>query len=263
MDLTLLEKLRQRQPIVLNLANFVTVQDVANGLKALGASPIMSAEVQEAEALVEIAGAVCLNLGTINSLQVEQMQVVGRLANERHKPIVFDPVAVGAVPYRKRVALALLEQIQVTVIRGNAGEIAALADFDWQSQGIDAGTGTGNLVEIAKACALKYNCLVLLSGATDIITDGHRMTMLTNGTPLLQLHVGSGDLLSSVVAALLAISPSDYFEATQVAGLVLGATGELVAKQLTSDRPGSFGTALIDKLHLVTIAEIEHLTKKE
>lgn len=125
MELQLLNTLRDHNPIVFNIANFVTVQDVANGLNALGASPIMSAEVQEAETMVQIAGAVCINLGTLTTTQIDQMRVVGKLANQYHKPVVLDPVAVGAVPYRKKVALELLADFQVDVIRGNAGEIAA------------------------------------------------------------------------------------------------------------------------------------------
>ncbi len=120
MELQLLNTLRDHNPIVFNIANFVTVQDVANGLNALGASPIMSAEVQEAETMVQIAGAVCINLGTLTTTQIDQMRVVGKLANQYHKPVVLDPVAVGAVPYRKEVALALLSDFQVDVIRGNA-----------------------------------------------------------------------------------------------------------------------------------------------
>ncbi|RRK10933.1 hydroxyethylthiazole kinase [Lactiplantibacillus garii] len=256
MELRLLTALRAQNPIVFNIANFVTVQDVANGLNALGASPIMSAEVQEAETMVQIAGAVCINLGTLTELQIEQMRVVGRLANQYHKPVVLDPVAVGAVPYRKRIAQELLTTFDVAVIRGNAGEIAALADMDWQAKGIDAGTGTGDLISIAKACANRYHCCVILSGPTDVITDGTRVVQVHNGTPLFQLHVGSGDLLSSIVAAFTAIS-SDTFEVAQTACLVLAASGELVASQLTADRPATFTVELVDKLSLVTVPEIE------
>lgn len=259
MELKLLTTLREQNPIVLNLANFVTVQDVANALNALGASPIMSAEVREAETMVQIAGAVCINLGTLTTLQIEQMRVVGQLAVANHKPIVFDPVAVGAVPYRKDVALSLLADFHVNVIRGNAGEIAALADLDWQSKGIDAGNGTGDLVQIARTCAQKFSCCVILSGPTDVITDGQRTVQVHNGTPLFQLHVGSGDILSSLVAAFTAVSPADSFEAAQVACLVLAGTGELVASQLTADRPATFAADLIDKLNLVTVKELAEI----
>jgi len=261
MNLDLLRTLRSENPIVFNIANFVTVQDVANGLNALGASPIMSAEIQEAPDMVNISQAVCLNLGTLTVSQVAQMKAVGQLANAQAKPIVFDPVAVGASPYRQKVAETLLTSFQVAVIRGNAGEIATLAGMAWQPKGIDAGSGTGDLAQIARACALKFHCVVVLSGPTDVITDGQRVTQVHNGTPLFQLHVGSGDLLSSLVAAFTAVSERDYFEAAQVACLVLAATGQLVVKQMTADRPGTFAVELLDKLHLITVAEIEKIAE--
>ena len=259
MTLDLLTTLRQQNPIVLTLANFVTVQDVANGLNALGASPIMSAEVDEAEAMVTIAGAVCLNLGTLTKLQLAQMRAVGDAANQQHKPVIFDPVAVGAVPYRLAAAQTLLQTVHADIIRGNAGEIAALAAWDWQAKGIDAGTGSGDLVAMAQACAQKYHCVVVLSGATDIVTDGQQVIRVHNGTELFQLHVGSGDLLSSLVAAFAAVQPQDLMAAAATAATVLAGTGELVADQLTASRPGTFAMLLIDKLHLVTTAELSKI----
>lgn len=44
MKIDLLDTLRKKNPIAFNISNFVTVQDVANGINALGASPIMSEE---------------------------------------------------------------------------------------------------------------------------------------------------------------------------------------------------------------------------
>lgn len=262
MELQLLNTLRDHNPIVFNIANFVTVQDVANGLNALGASPIMSAEVQEAETMVQIAGAVCINLGTLTTTQIDQMRVVGKLANQYHKPVVLDPVAVGAVPYRKEVALALLSDFQVDVIRGNAGEIAALAGIDWQAKGIDAGEGNQDLDLIAQSCAQKQHCVVILSGPTDVISDGQRVVHVLNGTPLFQLHVGSGDMLSSIVGAFAAVT-ADYFEAAQTACAVFATAGQIVAEQLAEERPGTFAVQLMDELHLVTRAEIEQKLKVE
>jgi len=168
---------------------------------------------------------------------------------------------VGAVPYRKRVALDLLQAFQVDVLRGNAGEIAALADMEWQAKGIDAGSGQGDVVEIAKACAQKFDCCVVLSGPTDVITDGQQVVKIANGSPLFQLHVGSGDLLSSIVAAFTAVSTSNYYQAAQVACLVLAAAGELVDSQLTAPRPATFAVDLIDRLSLITIDEIQTVAK--
>lgn len=255
MKVDLLDTLRHQNPIVFNISNFVTVQDVANGLNALGASPIMSEEVAEAEEMVGLSSAVCLNLGAFTQRQVEQIRKVGEVANQQHKPLVIDPVAVGAVAYRKMIANNLLTHFHPDVIRGNAGEIAALADVDWQAKGIDAGEGTGDLVAIAQACAQKLKCVVILSGPTDVITDGTRVVKVMNGTPLFQVHVGSGDMLSSIVAAFCAVE-SDYFEAAQTACLVFAAIGERVAQATPNLGAGSFSVQLMDGLQLTTTAQI-------
>ncbi|HIZ95538.1 MAG TPA: hydroxyethylthiazole kinase, partial [Candidatus Ligilactobacillus excrementavium] len=157
MQLSLLNQLRQENPVVLNISNFVTVQDVANGLNALGASPIMSEEINETKEMVQISDAVALNLGAFSEEQVKHIRKMGQEANRAFKPVVLDPVAVGAIDYRLQVAQELLDEIDVAVIRGNAGEIAALAGADWTSKGIDAGQGQGDLVEIAQQAAQKFH----------------------------------------------------------------------------------------------------------
>lgn len=258
MKLSLLNDLRQQNPIVFNISNFVTVQDVANGINAIGASPIMSEEVAEADEMVQLAQAVCLNLGAFTEPQIKHIKVTGQLANKYHKPLVIDPVAVGAVAYRAKVAEDLLTAFQPDVIRGNAGEIAALAGVDWQAKGIDAGSGSGNLVSIAQACAIKRRCTVILSGPTDVITDGKRTVQVLNGTPLFQTHVGSGDMLSSIVAAFCAVDP-DYFEAAQTACLVFAGIGQRVAQSDPQMGSGTFIIKLMDALQQTTVAQLEEL----
>ncbi|MTV82720.1 hydroxyethylthiazole kinase [Secundilactobacillus folii] len=261
MKIDLLNKIRETNPVVLNISNFVTVQDVANGINAIGASPIMSEEISETDEMVGISSAVALNLGAFTKPQVDHILAMGKAANTHHKPLVLDPVAVGAIDYRKQVANELMNQFQVDVIRGNAGEIAALANVAWDAKGIDAGSGDQDVVEIAKAAANMHHCVVILSGATDVITDGEHVARVFNGSPLFQLHVGSGDMLSSIVAAFCAVSDNDYFEAAQTACLVFAATGQLVAGQLQEERPGTFSMQLMDELHLVTVADIEKIAQ--
>lgn len=256
MKLSLLDDLRAKNPIVFNVSNFVTVQDVANGINAIGASPIMSEEVAEADEMVGLAGAVCLNLGAVTATQVTQIRAVGQSANRQKRPLVIDPVAVGAVKYRMQMATGLLADFRPDVIRGNAGEIAALAGVDWQAKGIDAGEGTGDIEAIAKACAQKLACVVILSGPTDVITDGTRAVKVMNGTPLFQVHVGSGDMLSSIVAAFCAVT-DDYFEAAQTACLVFAATGQLVSEATPDLGAGTFIMKFLDALQTTTVADIE------
>ncbi|UQS82045.1 hydroxyethylthiazole kinase [Bombilactobacillus folatiphilus] len=261
MKLSLLNKLREVNPVILNLSNFVTVQDVANGLNALGASPIMSEEIAETDEMVKICNAVALNLGAFTQAQITHLRAMGKQANQAHKPVVLDPVAVAAITYRKQVALELLNQFQVNVIRGNAGEIAALAGFDWQAHGIDAGGGSSDLTKIAQVAAQKFHCTILLSGATDIITDGQRVTKVSNGTPLFATHVGSGDMLSSIVAAFLAVADGDDFQAAAVAALVFACIGELTASQEKKMGSGTFIMRLLDQLQFTTIEQITKIAR--
>lgn len=147
--------IKETNPIVLTVANNVTAADVANGLNALGASPMMSQTPEEADDMVNIAQAAAINLGTLNPHQRGEMEAVMEAAKKYHKPTVLDPVACGATMYRLRVVTELLHQYHFTVIRGNAGEIATLAGVDWQSHGIDAGEGNADLEKVARLAAKK------------------------------------------------------------------------------------------------------------
>ncbi|MFD1124745.1 hydroxyethylthiazole kinase [Lentilactobacillus raoultii] len=256
MKIDLLTTLREKNPIAFNISNFVTVQDVANGINALGASPIMSEEKNEAEAMVQMADSVTINLGAFTEQQLTQIETVMTFANQYHKPIVVDPVAVGAVHYRLERCNELLDQKKVAVIRGNAGEIAALAGVDWQSKGIDAGEGTGDLVETAKKLANQYHCTVVESGKTDIITNGDAVIRVFNESDLFKLHVGSGDMLSSTIGCFVGVE-DDYFEAAQTAVVVFDVAGEVVAKSMSQPLAGSFGPRLIDELHLIDPKTVE------
>ncbi|MFT8387658.1 MAG: hydroxyethylthiazole kinase [Lentilactobacillus hilgardii] len=256
MKIDLVNTLREKNPIAFNISNFVTVQDVANGINALGASPIMSEEKNEAEAMVKMANSVTINLGAFTEQQLTQIDTVMTFANQYQKPIVVDPVAVGAVQYRLERCNELLAQKQVNVIRGNAGEIAALAGVEWHAKGIDAGEGAGDLVEIAKKLANKYNCTVVESGKTDIITNGDAVVKVFNESDLFKLHVGSGDMLSSTIGCFVGVE-DDYFEAAQTAVVVFDVAGEVVAKAMDKPLAGSFGPQLIDELHLIDTKTVE------
>lgn len=256
MKIDLLDTLREKNPIAFNISNFVTVQDVANGINALGASPIMSEEQNEAEAMVKMANSITINLGAFTEQQLNQIETVMTFANQYHKPIVVDPVAVGAVQYRLERCNELLAQKQVAVIRGNIGEVAALAGVDWNAKGIDAGEGSSDPVETAKKLANKYHCVVVASGKTDIITNGEAVIRVFNESDLFKLHVGSGDMLSSTIGCFVGVE-EDYFEAAQTAVVVFDVAGEVVAKSMSKPLAGSFGPQLIDELHLIDVKTVE------
>lgn len=259
MKLALLNDLRQQNPIAYNIANFVTVQDLCNAVNAIGASPAAAGgaeEVGEAEDLVKICGSLTVNLGAFVDPRIDNIATIMGFANKYHKPIILDPVAVGASPARKKRANALLATRQVAVIRGNAGEIAALTGADWQAKGIDAGEGMADPVAIAQDLANQYHCVVVESGKTDIITNGQVVVNVYNESDLFKLHVGSGDMLSSIIGCFCGVT-ADYFEAAQVAAGIFATTGELVAQHIKVTQPSAFAANLIDALSTIDVATIE------
>lgn len=204
----LVDLVRKQNPVILTIANNVTPAKVADGLSAIGASPVMSAEPAEAREMAALAKAITINLGTITTSQLKEIHTVLD-ANAGRAPLVLDPVAVSGINYRRETAQQLLNDYYFTVIRGNAGEIATLAGINWAGHGIDAGHGDADPITIAKKCALKYHCQVVLSGATDVITDGQHTYLNSLSSPYFVTNVGSGDMLSSVIAAYLGMIDDD------------------------------------------------------
>lgn len=253
----MLAQIRKQNPIVLTVANMVTPGDVANAVNAIGGSPIMSCAPEEADEMTKIAAAVTINAGTLTNYQQAEIKAVIKAAMHWHKPVVLDPVAV-AMPYRHAFIIDLLKQFPVSVIRGNAGEIANLAGIDWHSKGIDSGTGNNDeLIQIANQCAKKYHCVVLLTGKADIVSDGEKDAVNRFGTSLFQTYVGCGDMISSVTAAFLACG-NDVFADSLAAVKSFTIAGQLAAAN--HHQPGSFFNALLDQLYQLddqTVMKIE------
>ncbi len=235
MDLSLLDRLRKENPVVLTVANLVTPMDVATGANLIGASPIMSAAKEEASDMVKLANAVTINLGTVSPSQFAEMRAVMDAANASQTPAVFDPIACNASSYRMDCAQELLGAYDWTVIRGNAGEIAALAGADWESRGIDAGQGDGDIVEITKKCAKKYHVIAVATGEIDVISDGENVAQIPFGSPLFTVHVGTGDMLSTIIAAFTGIT-NDFFTAAKTACLTFALAGQKAASHNASPR---------------------------
>lgn len=245
MNKHLIEQVRRRRPITFTVANTVTSEKVADALSALGASPIMSTAPAEADELVAGAQAAVLNLGTPDESLVKEFAAVAQAANSSDTPLVLDPVACGATNYRRRIANQLLRDYRFAVIRGNAGEIAALIDHQWSGHGIDAGSGDGNLATIAQECARRYHTTVVLSGERDYIANESQVVDNRLSSKWLTINVGSGDILSSVIGALLAAGGDPL--AAGLAGCRL-VTAAATSASRTSTGLGSWQSSFFDEL---------------
>lgn len=133
-----LENLRRQTPLIHCMTNYVTVNDVANALLAIGASPIMSDDEAEVEEITTICNGLDLNIGTLNQRTIASMLKAGKKASSLHHPILLDPVGAGASKLRTKTAVSILESVDVKVIRGNVSELKALVLGSTTTKGVDA-----------------------------------------------------------------------------------------------------------------------------
>ena len=248
----LLARVREVRPLVHHITNTVTQNDVANTTLALGASPVMAQAPEEVEAMVAQARALVLNLGTPSRAEVDAMLLAARRANSRGIPVVLDPVGVGATPFRTAQAGRLLGEIRLACVRGNGGEIAALAGRPGGVRGVDAvpepgdaGPNGDGRVRLAAGLALRLGCAVAATAKVDVLTDGTRLVRLAHGHPWLARITGSGCMATACIGAFAAVEPDAL--AAAVAGL---ACFELAAEEAakTAAGPGSFRVGLFDAL---------------
>ncbi|WP_342558970.1 hydroxyethylthiazole kinase [Metasolibacillus sp. FSL K6-0083] len=198
-------KIRQQHPLIHCITNYVVANFTANGLLAIGASPVMADEVSEVEEMTSISNGLLINIGTLNQSKVPAMLAAGKTANKHGIPVVLDPVGVGATNYRKQVIQSLLQQVQFQLIRCNEGELAAIAGVEWQAKGVDSGQGNIDTISVAQEIAKKYATIVIVTGATDIVTDGKIVEKVTGGHERMTFVTGSGCLLSALCTAALTL----------------------------------------------------------
>ncbi|BDQ34275.1 hydroxyethylthiazole kinase [Pseudodesulfovibrio portus] len=248
-----LEKVRSGSPLVLSVTNYVAANLNANGLLAVGASPIMTHQAEEIEDLVSIAGAVVCNMGIPAGTLPEALYRAGECANRLGKILVFDPVGAGASEYRNRVCRKLLSCASPDIIRGNASEIIALAGQSGATRGVDSTHGSLEARDAATALATKYGCTVCVSGETDLVTDGNREILIVNGHEMMPRITGLGCTASALAGAFAAVM-DDTVEAVTACMAVLGIAGELAAE--TAAGPASLQTGIIDTLFTLSGEEI-------
>lgn len=238
-----LQRLRAAAPLVHNITNFVVMNNTANALLAIGASPVMAHAPEEVEEMVGIASALVINIGTLSHDWIAAMGLAMAAAAKKGIPIIFDPVGVGATTYRSQSCRELLQRTAPTVIRGNASEIMALVDASIQSKGVDSAAAASSAEAAATLLAREYGCVVVVSGEVDLITDGNAKNYVRNGHALMPKVTGLGCTATALVGAFAAINPDPLAAATH-AMAVMGICGEIAARIAAG--PASLQMHLID-----------------
>lgn len=243
---SLLAEVRAKRPLVHHITNYVTVNDCANVTLCIGAAPVMAHAAEEVAQMVAMAGALVLNIGTLDHVQVESMLLAGMKANDLNIPVILDPVGAGATRLRTETAHMLLHKLHVSVLKGNAGEIAILAGAEGKVRGVDSHGVRGDPAEIARKLADRLGIVVAVSGPTDVVTNGTRTLLVDNGHPMMGTVSGTGCMASSVAGAFAAVT-HDHVTSTAAALAAFGLAGERAACRY--DGPSSYKIALLDEVY--------------
>lgn len=253
-----LDAVRANNPLVLNLTNYVVTNNTANALLAVGASPIMSFAQEELDDLLTISGALVINIGTLHADWIAMAKTAMRLAAEKHVPIVLDPVGVGASQLRTKTVTELLSIAKPAVIRGNASETLALNGAVGNSKGVDSTAESGQAITAAQQLAAKYDCVVVISGATDYCCTTNEVVGIANGDAMMTQVTGMGCTATAVVGACIAVEKNALI-AAQTAMAVMGVAGEIAAQQ--SQGPGSLAVNFLDQLSQLSASQLQSYIK--
>ena len=238
----------------------MTVNDVANIILACGASPIMSDEPDDVTDITSICSSLNINIGTLHKSSIEAMYLAGKRANELGHPILLDPVGAGASALRTNTAVGLMEQLQLTVIRGNI-----------TTKGVDADVAdkvTDDTLDEAilfvKKFAAQSKAIIAVTGAIDLVSDGTRCYVIRNGRPEMGQITGTGCQLSGLMTAFVAANPSNQLDAAAAAVCAMGLAGEIGYSHMKDgDGNSTYRNRIIDAIYNMDGETLEKGAKYE
>ena len=241
-----LRRIREHKPLVHQITNYVVMNETANATLALGALPVMAHAPEEVEEMVGLASALVLNIGTLSSHWIDAMLRAGRAATTRGIPIVLDPVGAGATAFRTETAKRILDEVDVTVLRGNAGEVATLVGVAAEVRGVESIGAAEDAAELARRAGEMLGLVASVTGAVDHVSDGRTVLSVSNGDAMLATVTGTGCMSSALTGCFLAAKPDSPLEAAAEALAAFGVAGEDAAREARG--PGSFHVGLYDAL---------------
>ncbi len=259
----LLEDIRKNVPLVHNITNYVTVNDCANVVLAVGASPIMADDILEAAEITAISQSLVLNIGTLNQRTVESMIAAGRKANELGIPVVFDPVGAGASGFRNNTVKQILSNVIIAILRGNLSEMSYIAGLQVNTKGVDSAEEDNKIdgVSVAKKVAEIYGCVAAITGAVDVVSDGTRVTKISNGHKMLSKVTGTGCMTTALAGSYAGAAningSKDYYSAAIGGIMTMGIAGEMAFETAGHMGTGSYHINIIDAVSILSNEIIE------
>ncbi len=268
---TMLENVRAKTPLVHNITNYVTVNDVANVLLAAGGSPIMSDDADDVEDITSICGGLNINIGTLNKNTIPSMFLAGKKANALGHIVLLDPVGAGASRLRTDTANRLMQEVRFDAVRGNISEIKTLCTGSGSTKGVDAdavdAVTEANLddgVQLVKTFAAQPGCIIAVTGAIDLVSDGERCWCIRNGRAEMSRITGTGCQLSALMTAFLVANPDHKLDAAAAAVCMMGLAGEIGwANMQPGDGNSTYRNRIIDAIFNMTGDALEEGAKYE
>lgn len=245
----LLTKIKECRPLIHHITNYVTMNDCANAVLAIGGSPIMAKDPSEVEEVAAMSRALVLNMGTPDNNNFRSMLLAGKIAKEMKIPVIFDPVGAGSTSFRREMCSKLLSDVKPDVIRGNVSEIMYLAGFDCYACGVDSHSVVNDDVEIVRVLANRLSCVVAATSRKDLISDGNTTYIIDNGHEMLSKITGAGCMTSSLVGTFCSMT-EDYLTGTVGGIMSMGISGQLAnACLMQNEGIGMFKTRLFDSMY--------------
>lgn len=252
-----IDNVRKTVPLVHNITNYVTVNDVANVLLACGGSPIMSDEPDDVEDITSICGGLNINIGTLNQRSIEGMYRAGAKANALGHVVLLDPVGAGASALRTNTAVGLMNKVKFDVIRGNISEIKTLALGSGTTKGVDADVSDAvteesldQAVNFAKNLAAKTGSIIAITGAIDLVADENKCYVIRNGRAEMGKITGTGCQLSGMMTAFVTANPKAKLEAAAAAVCAMGLAGEIGwSRMQDGDGNSTYRNRIIDAIY--------------
>lgn len=259
---SVVKKIREKNPIVFHITNTVTINDCANITLAIGASPLMSFCKDELEDIISFASALVINIGTMEKEMREIVVEAGKIANKLGKPVILDPVGVGATKARKKLIESLMSEVQFAVIKGNMAEIKTIYGIkNIENRGVDSVEELENADEIAKLLAKRYDTIIAVTGKQDIVSDGFRIAKINNGTAALAKVTGTGCMTASLIGSACGAN-RDYFVSATSAIAMMGIAGEKAEEQLSPvEGNGTLRINIINNIYNMTEARFNESQK--
>jgi hydroxyethylthiazole kinase len=257
------ENIRAKTPLIHHITNYVTVNDCANVTLAIGASPIMTSNVDEIEDILKISSSLVVNIGTMD--KIDAFRFAPKVANELNKPVILDPVGAGASKKRNELLEHMLKYSKFTVIKGNLSEIMSISGIATNTKGVDVSDEDKNakideVVQIAINTAKKYDTIIAITGKEDIVADKNNAYIIKNGVDFLSKITGTGCMNASLIGSFIGAN-QDKLLSTVIAISTMGIAGEIAYSKTKNIGSASFRIALIDEISTMTKEKFEKFKK--